>query len=263
MIANFFQNLDRLGVKHLLISGQATVAYGAANFSEDIDLWVDPGVENCERFISVLRDCRACYYKLTPPFSPTHLLRGHGFHFILSGGSETEVFLDVMGKPPRVGSFSSAAVSARNMDTEWGPIPTIGLKDLVELKKTQRLEDYAIISNLALLWFEQPECAQHAEDFQWALENTFTLMALKSLLDDHPVAVQHAVGEYAADVRELARYIAIESEAPEAVEKRLVNQMQRRMAFLQEQDRMYWRSIIAELKSLRIKGKLEPEGAAV
>ncbi len=47
MINNFFQNLDRRRVKHVLISGQSTVLYGAATFSGDIDLWVDPMPANC------------------------------------------------------------------------------------------------------------------------------------------------------------------------------------------------------------------------
>jgi hypothetical protein len=42
MIANFFQSLDRHKVEYLLISGQATVLYGAATFSEDIDLRIHP-----------------------------------------------------------------------------------------------------------------------------------------------------------------------------------------------------------------------------
>jgi len=39
---NFFQALSRHRVRHLLISGQATVLYGASTFSEDVDLWVEP-----------------------------------------------------------------------------------------------------------------------------------------------------------------------------------------------------------------------------
>ena len=67
MIANFFQSLDRHQVGHLLISGQATVLYGAATFSEDIDLWINPTEKNRDRLLRALHDCRACYYKLTPP----------------------------------------------------------------------------------------------------------------------------------------------------------------------------------------------------
>ena len=70
MIANFFQSLSDHRVEHLLISGQASILYGAATFSEDIDLWLDPTAENCSRFVSALRDCRARYYKFTPPLTP-------------------------------------------------------------------------------------------------------------------------------------------------------------------------------------------------
>jgi hypothetical protein len=50
MIANFFQSLDRNQVEYLLISGQATVLYGAATFSEDIDLWLNPVEKNRDHF---------------------------------------------------------------------------------------------------------------------------------------------------------------------------------------------------------------------
>ena len=40
MIASFFQSLEREAVAYLLVSGQATVLYGAAAFSEDVELWM-------------------------------------------------------------------------------------------------------------------------------------------------------------------------------------------------------------------------------
>src|SRR6266545_6510552 len=126
MIANFFRSLNQHRVEYLLISGQATVLYGAATFSEDIDLWVNPAEDNCRRLLTALRDSHACYYKLTPAPTVEHFQRGHGFHFILPGDDEPEVFLDIMGAPPRVGSFASALVTARSMDTQWGRLPTIG-----------------------------------------------------------------------------------------------------------------------------------------
>jgi hypothetical protein len=65
MVANFFQNLESARVEYLLISGQAAVLYGAATFSEDIDLWINPPPENCDRFLAALQASRALYYKLT------------------------------------------------------------------------------------------------------------------------------------------------------------------------------------------------------
>ncbi len=263
MIESFFPSLKHRGVEHLLISGQATVLYGAATFSEDIDLWLDPAPENCARFAAALRDCGARYYKLTPPLAAEHLERGHGFHFVLAGGAEPEFFVDVMGKPPRAGAFSAAIASARWMETEWGPLRTIGLKDLVELKKTQRVEDYPIISNLALAWFDQPEAAATPAELLWSMENIFTLSALTTFFEAHPGAVELTAGEQAAALKSFGRHVISGQAVPEQIEEELNTWMQRRMAALQQADRRYWRDIIAELKKLRSTGQLMPDGSEV
>lgn len=54
MIASFFRHLDKRGVRWLLVSGQATILYGAATFSEDIELWVEPSEANLQRLLSAL-----------------------------------------------------------------------------------------------------------------------------------------------------------------------------------------------------------------
>jgi hypothetical protein len=258
MIANFFQNLERHTVEYLLISGQATVLYGAATFSEDIDLWVNPTEKNRAHFLSALRDSRARYYKLTPAFTVENLQRGHGFHFIVpaSGG---DFFLDVMGQPPRAGAFAAAAATARWMDSEWGAVHTIGIKPLVELKKTQRLEDYPVIGRLALAWLEQPEGSASDADLLWALQNIFTLPELLALFSEHPAAVPVAE-KFNRELGDLGRQWLAGSDADELVERRASEFCQRRISELQLADRRYWRSIIRELKTLRATGKLMPEG---
>jgi len=263
MIANFFQSLDRHSVKYLLISGQATVLYGAATFSEDIDLWINPTESNRARFLAALREAQARYYKLTPPLAVEHLQRGHGFHFTLPGGDAGEIFLDVMGNPPRAGSFASASTTVRRMETEWGAIPTIGLQPLVELKKTQRLEDYPIISKLALAWFDQPECAQTDADFLWALRNMFTLPELTIFFTEHPAAVGVATDTFNQDVGEFGRQSLAGNEVSESIERRVGELFQSRMAGLQLADRQYWRGIIRQLKELRTTGMLMCEGELV
>src|SRR5437867_4003182 len=146
MTPSFFQSLKRGRVDYLLISGQAAVLYGAATFSEDLDLWIDTSDENLARFFRALREIGAKYYKLTPPLTLPYLQRGHGFHFIISAGSDEEFYLDVMGRPPRVPEFPVAKARSVEMETDWGPIPTLNVPDLVELKKTQRIEDYPVVS---------------------------------------------------------------------------------------------------------------------
>jgi hypothetical protein len=263
MIASFFQSLDARRVEYLLISGQATVLYGAATFSEDIDLWINPTRENCDRFAEALRACGACHYKLTPPLTVEHLQRGHGFHYGLWQETPDEMFLDIMGTPPRVGGFLETRPLARWMDTGWGRLPVVGLRDLVELKKTQRLEDYAIISRLALLWFAQPECRQEPEDYLWAWENVFTHSELQSFIEQRPAALDHIPSQFPSTVNEVARHMLTGGGAPEAAEEAVSGWLQGRMARLQKADRDYWRPIIAELKRLRSQGLLVPEGQPV
>ena len=263
MIANFFQSLSHHGVEYLLISGQATVLYGAATFSEDIDLWIRPTEENCSCFLAALRDFGARYYKLTPPLTIQHLVRGHGFHFVLPDLDGPDAFLDVMGAPPRVGSFASALAHARSMDSEWGQLPTIGLQSLVDLKKTQRLEDYPIISKLAVGWFDQPECAKAAEDFAWAANNVFTLPELRLFFEEQPGALPAIGREPVPGLKEFAQQLLSTGDVTEEVAVRVNLGMQQRIAGLQQADRRCWRDIIAELKQLRGTGKLMPEGEAV
>jgi hypothetical protein len=261
MIANFFQSLSERGVEYLLISGQAAVLYGAATFSEDIDLWINPTSENRDRLLKVLRDCQAHYYKLTPEPTVEHFQRGHGFHFLLPGQNESAIFLDVMGNPPRVGPFAASLATARWMETEWGTLRTIGLKPLVELKKTQRLEDYPVISKLTLAWFDQPECAQTPDDLRWALPNIFTLSELRTFFIEHPEAA--ALPAENPEIKEFARMLLAQDEVAESLEHRVTEQLQHRIADLQQADRRYWRDIIADLKRLRATGKLVAEGSAV
>jgi len=261
MIANFFQSLSGHGVEYLLISGQATVLYGAATFSEDIDLWINPISENRDRFIAALRDCRALYYKLTPVLTVENLKRGHGFHFLLPGHDTGDVFLDIMGAPPRSGPFDAVVATARWMETEWGMVRTIGLKPLVELKKTQRLEDYPIISKLALAWFGEPECAKTTDDLRWALSNIFTLPELRIFFAEHPEAVE--LTEPDPEMKEFGRQLLSLGDAAEPVERRMADSMQRQIAGLQQADRRHWRDIVAELKQFHKLGKLVKEGTGV
>ena len=82
---------------------QASVLYGAATFSEDVDVWIRPSVANARRLLLALAAGRGRVYKLTPPMTLRNQRFGHGFHFTLPRGSDT-LYLDVMAVPPRVGS---------------------------------------------------------------------------------------------------------------------------------------------------------------
>jgi hypothetical protein len=260
MIENFFQSLERNKVEYLLISGQASVLYGAATFSEDIDLWVNPTTENRDALTKALIDCGACYYKLTPALTTDNLRHGHGFHYVLPGAQTDPIYLDVMGNPPRAGSFAAASNTARQMETEWGAIQTIGIQPLVELKKTQRLEDYPVISKLTLAWFDQPECQHVAADLGWALQNIFTLPELAVFFARHEAAIELAFALGSHELGEFGQQLQAGGETTEMIERCVNARLQARIADWQLADRRYWRDIIRQLKEMRTLGQLMPEG---
>ncbi len=162
MMRNFFRALEYSHVQYMLISGQATVLYGAATFSEDIDLWVCPEEENWCRFVSVLQEVGAKTYKAAPPLSLCSVKKGHGFHFEIPETDKEDLwFLDVMGVVPRV-----------------------------EIKKTRRLQDYPIISNLVKGEFDRLCSAGEIsnEDWVWMLTNSFDAEDIAGFLDKYDKA---------------------------------------------------------------------------
>ncbi len=262
MIASFFRRLEGEAVDYLLISGQATILYGAATFSEDVDLWLSPAAANLERFISVLRSCAARYYKLTPPLALENLQRGHGFHFVLPGdASGSEFYLDVMGKPPRVGGFEQAATGARYFDTDFGRVHTVGIKELVEIKKTQRPADYPIIGRLALAHLNDVSATEG--DLLWALENTFGLPELRTLFAEHRSLLESALPVLSEPFDRAARTFLDLGELTPSLEDDLDAHFDSQGAALRRADRAYWRGIIDELRALRAKGALMQEGQPV
>jgi hypothetical protein len=262
MIESFFQHLEQAGVRWLLISGQATILYGAATFSEDIDLWVEPTADNLDRLLLALRRVQARYYKLTPQVTPTTAARHHGFHFLIPQDS-SEVFLDVMGSPPRVKSFDEALAASQSFETPWGKLQTVGIRELVELKKTQRARDYPIISRLALAWLDDQEGAPSAAELNWVFDNIFSLPELLRLFEDHPNLTLSADSATPALFKEAAKQFAGRGVLAEPLEDKIETWLDERIAPLRRADRHFWRPVIEELRQLRLQGKLEVEGSLV
>lgn len=266
MIASFFRHLEEHRVRWLLVSGQATILYGAATFSEDIDLWVEPGPENLTRLVGALRASNASYYKLTPALTADLASRHHGFHFTVpdadpNTGAGAPMYLDVMGCPPRVGPFEDAAKRSRIFETHWGSLNTVAIRDLVELKKTQRPRDYPIISRLALVYLRDEATSRSDEDLSWALDNTFSLSAFKEL-----AATYTGVGRVVENrplLRRAVEQLRREDELSPALEDELESRFDDLVAPLKKADRYFWRSVIEELKQLRSRGELMQEGAKV
>lgn len=262
MTRNFFRQLKADKVRYLLISGQATVLYGAATFSEDLDIWLWPQGANLRQFIKALRTLGARYYKLTPPLTIAYLRQGHGFHFSLPAEDGTDWYLDVMGVPPRSPAFNAAWRRSTRMKTPWGIVPVVGLPDLVELKKTQRLEDYAVISRLVREMMNRSGRRPNRRLARWAAQNIFSPALLRELMQQQPWVVTVA-GHGLTGFRAFGSKIVNRQEPGLFVERKIERGMMRRLTACQAADRLYWRPIIAELKKLRKHGRLMPEGGLV
>lgn len=235
---SFFRSLEDESVRYLLISGQASILYGAAMFSEDVDLWVEPSEANIGRFIRALHRCRAVAHKLTPPMTQRNFRRGHGFHFRVPSPGAAEWYLDVMGKPPRVGGFSAAARRAVRFDTAWGSVPVVAIPELVEMKKTRRLADYDVISNLACIRLRTAARVSRPM-LQWALRNVFRLEDAQWIFETWPAARSLRVRTFSTDT------------------------LMREIGLLQQQDVRYWSPIVDELRDMRRNGLLLPEGERI
>src|SRR5262245_35851926 len=105
---NLFRAFEAHRVRYLVISGQASVLYGGAFFTQDLDLWVQPSPVNIGALLVALAHLKARFHNLTPPVTIRNLRRGHGFHFVIPQGSNAPLYLDIMGQPPRVNTFSNA-----------------------------------------------------------------------------------------------------------------------------------------------------------
>ncbi|MBI4351180.1 MAG: hypothetical protein HY550_07055 [Elusimicrobia bacterium] len=260
MIKNFFRCLNASGTRYLLISGQAAVIYGAATFSEDIDLWVSPEADNWEKFRAVLAKTGARIYKLTPELSPEFVLKGHGFHFTFPRSSgEPEWYLDVMGVVPRAGGFQPAFGRREIYRTAWGVLPVIGLRELVELKKTRRLADYPVVSELARTEYERlSRKTITAGDWRWILSSSFEAEDIIQYLKNG--GARRIAGQMKRPC--LAFCIkAAENSVPGAPQ---LSGAAREIAFeiesLRAKDRLYWQPVLDDLRYLNSKKLLLNKG---
>lgn len=255
---NLFRSFERERVRYLVISGQACVLYGASAFSQDLDLWVDPTPRNLRAVVNALARRKARVHKLTPPLTRRNFDRGHGFHFIIPAPGSHPVYLDLMGRPPRVGRFAHAFRRQCEFATPWGRLPVVSIEDLVEIKKTNRPADYDVITRLALLRLRQRRGLDPAV-VRWALPNLFQSEALWE-------AVRESAPEEVARFPAARRFYRIwrDHREPSPDDFARVDRILMRAArALMDAGRRYWTPRLEELRRWRRRGKLLEEGTPV
>jgi len=137
-VATVCAALNRAKARYLVIGGIACILHGYARATEDIDILIERTAENADRILKALATLG---YGLARAWTATEILKRQ---------------ITVVGDDPRVDIFTVAwsikyAQAAPRSDTvavAGVRIPLIGIDDLIETKRTGRLQDAADIEVL-------------------------------------------------------------------------------------------------------------------
>jgi hypothetical protein len=147
-ILHVFAVFARSSVKCLLMGGQACVHYGAAEFSKDIDFAILSDEANLAALSQTLGKLHAELIAV-PPFERRHLENGQALHFRCTEGPAKGMRIDVMSRMRGVAPFAELWKRRTTLTLPGGlGIEVLGLRDLVQAKKTQRDKDWPMIARL-------------------------------------------------------------------------------------------------------------------
>lgn len=239
--------LEKRKVKALLIGGQATIIYGAAEFSRDIDFAVLLNDKNLQNIKFALKDLKAkqIYY---PPLKKGYLERGHACHF-RCGLPELRGFrVDVIARLRGCDDFNELWKRKKTIKSLYGvKINIIGLQDLVQSKKTQRDKDWLMLKRLV-----EADILKNRETSIKKAEWWFRECRTPELLIE-------LVKRY----RGICKKISKERYLLKWAEKNNVEQLEgylhREEKIEREKDKIYWKPLRRELENLR-HGKIRSFG---
>ena len=132
------------GAEMLVSSGQACVLYGIAAFSKDGDWIIRETESSCAAALEVLAR-HDTQYRLGAPLDPAWMRQGWTAHFEMRAAGLPRMRVDICSRPPRVGDVEGMWRRAQRA----ADYDVVDAMTLVELKKTRRVRDYAIIGALA------------------------------------------------------------------------------------------------------------------
>ena len=237
-ILHVFAAFARSDVKCLLMGGQACVQYGAAEFSKDIDFAILCDDANLAALARTLRELHATLIAV-PPFDRRHLEIGQALHFRCCDGPAKGMRIDVMSRMRGVAPFPDLWERRTTVTLHDGIcIEVLGLRDLVQAKKTQRDKDWPMIARLVEVHYlnhrEESTLAQREFWFR-ELRNAGLLSTLAAEFADEAAALAPERPAIAAALmqQDIAQSLRDEEERERAA------------------DRAYWEPLKKQLEELR------------
>jgi len=140
------KEFNRGRVRTIICSGQAAVLHQLAVMSKDGDWIVREDEESLNYILEVLSSFQA-RYRFGAPLDIRWMKGGWSSHLEFCS-PEMRVRADFFTRPPR---FFSTDLIRLWKENESSALPFINLKELAELKKTNREKDYVIIGEIARL----------------------------------------------------------------------------------------------------------------
>jgi hypothetical protein len=234
--------LEKHEVQYLLIGGQAVVAYGASQFTRDADFWVNPTKKNIQSLRKALKELDATR-RFLPPLQLRYLKKGHGVHFRISHEGNT-FLIDILGKPPRVKSFSAAAKETSLVKWHSLDVPVLDIRRLVETKKTNRDRDYLVIQRLTDEVYRSVKRSVRLRKnaLRWLLGNLRTPKYIKDV-------VRH--WEKAAEISRKSGRHAVVLALNNAGDMEIQKALDHEKECLKRKNIEYWKPFIAELRKLK------------
>ena len=239
-IRKVLSSIGRHKVRALLMSGQACILYGGAEFSRDIDFAILASEENLIQLRTCLDELDAEVIAV-PPFSLEYLERGHAIHFRCATPEAAGLRVDVMTKLRGVDDFERLWKRRNTIMSDDGTeFQLLSLPDLVKAKKTQRDKDWPMIRRLleADYFAGRDQPTQEQVEF-WLLELRTPELLIETALA-HPDIVSNVEA-----FRPLLKLASI-GDAVLMAEALLSEEREQR-----EADKEYWQPLKAELEQLR------------
>lgn len=145
-------DLNRVGVRYVLIGGIALIRHGIVRMTRDIDVVLEPGPDNIERVRALIAEWGATRPDGSPVVADAvatgrsiHLSTPHGHIFLLPEQASPLTFAELISR-----------AEVRRVDGVDAPICSLG--DLVALKRiASRERDLADLSELEAAHGELPD----------------------------------------------------------------------------------------------------------
>lgn len=227
-------------VKSLLIGGQACIIYGAAEFSRDSDFMILCESQNLEHLKKALKKLKTetIYF---PELKEEYLNRGHACHFRCHRNGAEGLRVDIISKLKGCDEFDQLWSRRMKVKLKNGQtIDVIGIKDLVQCKKTQRDKDWFMLRRLVEADYLQNKNKITANKIRWWLLESRTPEHLRELIKKFP-----ALADECRKQRPLLGVVM--EDDPSKLEFMLHEEEMRERL----KDQEYWAPLKKELESLR------------